>query len=76
LTSVCADSRHYRRRQSQSLPGSKGAVFGGILAHVGIWRARRRVRRQLAVMSERELEDIGVCRAEIADQIGKPFWLK
>jgi uncharacterized protein YjiS (DUF1127 family) len=76
LTSVCADNSHHRRRQSQSLPGSTHAVFGGILAHVGIWRERRRVRRQLAVMSERELQDIGVCRAEIADQIGKPFWLK
>jgi len=27
-------------------------------------------------MSERELQDIGICRAEIADEIGKPFWRK
>jgi len=27
-------------------------------------------------MSERELQDIGTCRAEIADEVGKPFWLK
>jgi uncharacterized protein YjiS (DUF1127 family) len=33
------------------------------------------VRRQLAVMSERELQDIGTCRTEIADEVGKPFWL-
>jgi uncharacterized protein YjiS (DUF1127 family) len=38
--------------------------------------ARSRVRRQLAVMSERELQDMGTCRAEIADEVGKPFWLK
>jgi len=27
-------------------------------------------------MSERELQDIGICWAEIADEVGKPFWLK
>jgi uncharacterized protein YjiS (DUF1127 family) len=44
-------------------------------SRVRTWRARR-VRRQLAVMSERELQDMGTCRAEIADEVGKPFWLK
>ena len=28
-----------------------------------------------AVMSERELQDIGICRGEIVREIGKPFWL-
>jgi len=27
-------------------------------------------------MSERELQDMGTCRAEIADEVGKSFWLK
>ena len=45
-----------------------------ILTVVRVWRERRRTRRQLAVMSERELQDIGICRPEIADEIGKPFW--
>jgi len=27
-------------------------------------------------MSERELQDMGICWAEIADEVGKPFWLK
>jgi uncharacterized protein YjiS (DUF1127 family) len=45
-------------------------------SRVPTWRARSRVRRQLAVMSERELQDMGTCRAEIADEVGKPFWLK
>jgi len=26
-------------------------------------------------MSERELRDIGTCWSEIADEVGKPFWL-
>jgi uncharacterized protein YjiS (DUF1127 family) len=45
-----------------------------MVAAVLTWRERGRVRRQLAVMSERELHDIGICRAEIADETGKPFW--
>ncbi|WP_429021554.1 DUF1127 domain-containing protein [Bradyrhizobium sp. I1.14.4] len=31
----------------------------------GQWRESRRSWRQLAAMSERELQDIGVCRADI-----------
>ncbi|MBR1120349.1 DUF1127 domain-containing protein [Bradyrhizobium lablabi] len=38
------------------------------------WRERSRIRRQLAVMSDRELHDMGICRAEIADETAKPFW--
>jgi uncharacterized protein YjiS (DUF1127 family) len=43
---------------------------------VKTWRERSRVRRQFAVMSDRELHDMGVCRGEIACEIGKPFWRK
>ncbi|MGZ3283091.1 MAG: DUF1127 domain-containing protein [Xanthobacteraceae bacterium] len=46
-----------------------------MLALIRLWRERRHVRRQLAVMSERELQDIGICRPEIVHEIGKPFWL-
>jgi uncharacterized protein YjiS (DUF1127 family) len=38
------------------------------------WCERSRVRRQLAVMNERELQDMGICRADIAEEIGRPFW--
>ena len=41
---------------------------------VATWRERSRVRRHLAVMSDRELHDMGVYRAEVADEIGRPFW--
>jgi uncharacterized protein YjiS (DUF1127 family) len=43
------------------------------MALVRAWRERRRARRQLSVMSARELRDIGVCRGEIGYEIGKPF---
>jgi uncharacterized protein YjiS (DUF1127 family) len=50
------------------------AVVEVVLAFVRVWRQRRRNRSQLAAMSERELQDIGICRLEIANEIGKPFW--
>jgi uncharacterized protein YjiS (DUF1127 family) len=40
------------------------------------WRARYLARRQLASLSDRELHDIGTCRAEIACEISKPVWQK
>ena len=45
-----------------------------MLTVVRMWRERSRVRYQLAVMSDRELHDIGICRAEIAIEAAKPFW--
>jgi uncharacterized protein YjiS (DUF1127 family) len=51
------------------------ALIDCILIVVRAWRERRRARRQLAGMSERELQDIGICCSEIAHEIGKPFWM-
>jgi uncharacterized protein YjiS (DUF1127 family) len=45
-----------------------------MLMLVAAWRQNSRDRCQLAAMSDRELQDIGVCRAEVADRISRPFW--
>jgi uncharacterized protein YjiS (DUF1127 family) len=71
---VGADKCHGRRRHSRNPGGFVLAVIAVVFAFVRVWRERRRARRQLAVMSERELQDIGICRSEIANEIGKPFW--
>jgi uncharacterized protein YjiS (DUF1127 family) len=71
LSSVVAETRAQRRRASRD---STLAIAQSILMLVRLWRARRRDRRQLAVMSERELQDMATCRADIADEIGRPFW--
>jgi uncharacterized protein YjiS (DUF1127 family) len=69
-----ADITHEPRRPSRN-PGQFGlAVIEGIFGCVRVWRERGRTRRQLAVMSERELQDIGICRSDIASEIGRPFW--
>jgi uncharacterized protein YjiS (DUF1127 family) len=38
------------------------------------WRQDRSDRLRLAAMSDRELEDIGLCRGEVANRIGRAFW--
>jgi uncharacterized protein YjiS (DUF1127 family) len=47
-----------------------------VVALVRGWRARDRMRRQLAAMTERELQDVGTCRSDIANELDKPFWMK
>jgi uncharacterized protein YjiS (DUF1127 family) len=72
LSSVCSGDRH--RQRQQVLPRSTPTFIADIIALVRVWRERHHARLQLAVMSERELQDIGSCRVEIANEIGKPFW--
>jgi uncharacterized protein YjiS (DUF1127 family) len=38
------------------------------------WRHRARSRAVLAQMSDRDLHDIGITRAEVAHESAKPFW--
>ncbi|HKU08479.1 MAG TPA: DUF1127 domain-containing protein [Bradyrhizobium sp.] len=71
MSSISAEGRRQHRRPFPVLPL---AILRSILMLAATWRERSRVRRQLAVMSERELHDIGVCRVDVADEIGRPFW--
>ncbi|MCG8427824.1 MAG: DUF1127 domain-containing protein [Chromatiales bacterium] len=41
---------------------------------LALYRARVRQRRELAEMSDRLLEDIGISRAEALGEAEKPFW--
>ncbi len=43
-------------------------------AALATWLQRSRDRRALAKMSDRELADIGVCRASVDTEIDKSFW--
>jgi len=67
---------NFDAQQARTQPGSTPAFVAVMVAVVRVWRARRRARRQLSVMSARELEDIGICRPEITREIGKPSWRK
>jgi uncharacterized protein YjiS (DUF1127 family) len=46
-------------------------IMAAMLSWIGRWYERSRVRRLLAAMSERELQDIGICRSDIARRIAR-----
>jgi uncharacterized protein YjiS (DUF1127 family) len=45
-----------------------------LIASVGTWRLRARGRRELALMGDRSLRDIGRTRYDVFQEIRKPFW--
>jgi uncharacterized protein YjiS (DUF1127 family) len=45
-----------------------------LIALVGTWRRRVRGRRELALMSDRSLRDIGLTRYDAVQEIRKPIW--
>jgi len=45
-----------------------------IISLIGPWRLRMRARRELALMSERSLRELGLTRYETLEEIRKPFW--
>jgi uncharacterized protein YjiS (DUF1127 family) len=50
------------------------AIVRSMLMLLAAWRQNSRDQRQLAAMSDRELQDIGVCRGEVAGRVSRPFW--
>jgi uncharacterized protein YjiS (DUF1127 family) len=49
-------------------------IVRAALCVIGGWRERARERRQLAGLSEFQLRDIGLSRAEVEIELMKRFW--
>jgi uncharacterized protein YjiS (DUF1127 family) len=45
-----------------------------MLMLVTAWRQNVRDQHRLAAMGDRELQDIGLSRTEVADEISRSFW--
>jgi uncharacterized protein YjiS (DUF1127 family) len=45
-----------------------------LVATLRLWRPRSRTRRQLATLDTRELADVGLSRADQAQECAKRFW--
>lgn len=54
--------------------GLVAIVVRRIVAGARLWRERSRMRRRLAAMSERDLNDLGLSPSSIETEINKPFW--
>lgn len=48
--------------------------FAQALDLIGFWYARARQRQQLAKLTDTQLRDIGVSRAQALREASKPFW--
>ncbi|MEK0083027.1 DUF1127 domain-containing protein [Benzoatithermus flavus] len=53
---------------------TRGASVRAMLERVACWQQRRRTRRLLWQLDERELQDIGLSRADVWAETRKPFW--
>ncbi len=59
-----------RSRQARGL----GARLAGLLQGAAAWAERRRQRLALATLDDNLLRDIGLTRADVDCEAGKPFW--
>jgi len=54
------------------------AGYNGFFAKMGevfaTWKARADYRRELAELSFRDIQDIGLDQAEVTRELAKPFW--
>ena len=68
---------HQHNNYSQCLPHCEpvaGNILEKTLGTVKMWKARSRQRKQLALLDNRLLEDIGLTKADVKREIAKPFW--
>jgi uncharacterized protein YjiS (DUF1127 family) len=49
-------------------------VFSQIVETLRLWHERRQERYRLAELSDRDLYDVGLSRADIFSEAEKPFW--
>ena len=57
-------------------PSARFPTIGGRFLKLLLeWSARSRQRRDLAMLNDAALKDIGLTRADVDSEISKPFWL-
>jgi len=71
-------SRLELRRADQRLFPTAGSPRRSPLAALGrlllLWQGRANSRARLAMADDRDLRDMGLTRAQAAQEVAKPFW--
>jgi uncharacterized protein YjiS (DUF1127 family) len=74
MTSARVGASHATLTGGMTVPAvpwiSAAVLIEGVLA----WVERVRQRRHLGELSDHMLKDIGLSRADVESEIGKPFW--
>lgn len=79
MSQNCTDTMHDdalpQRPLTEGLWSLCRAWAGFLVGRVLTWHERARQRRQLLMLDDRMLKDIGLTRADVDEEIRKPFWL-
>jgi uncharacterized protein YjiS (DUF1127 family) len=67
------DGAQWIDREWQAEPKQRRG-WRALVETVSLWRARARQRRQLAVLDDRMLADIGINRCDVMRECDKRFW--
>jgi uncharacterized protein YjiS (DUF1127 family) len=64
------------RTQAHAPRPARAALAGlaGLKAQLATWSARQRQRAAALALSDAELKDLGISRAQVAFDHNKPFW--
>ena len=72
---IASDTIGYRRGALRSSPwAAADAALGHAAATLFAWLERRRQRQQLLGLTDRELGDFGIGRADAVGEGDRPFW--
>jgi len=74
LTDRFHDGSFRGHRQTASLWAKAGAAAGEVVTRLMVWHDRARERRALLGLSDLQLHDIGISRADAGGEGDKPFW--
>ena len=79
MTDITEDNRlPWRRSEDLGAPVSLSVIMKGMLAGfvdcVISWQQRASERHHLRGLDDRLLKDIGITRADVDNEVSKPFW--
>ena len=77
LTERFQDGSFRGHRQAVTVPSpwaKAGAAAGNVVTRLIVWHDRARERRALLGLSDMQLRDIGISRADAGGEGEKPFW--
>jgi len=61
-------------RRSSGVMVGPGPALRGLSSLLRLWCERSRERHQLALLTDRELRDLGLTRIDAQQETRKPFW--